>query len=97
MSTKFKQYFFLAINEEERQAYLLGYKLKLTPTEFKIVNILMDTKYATVDRLLLDLPARCTRKSIPVHITAINKKAHDISGRKLIENSREGYYFAENI
>ena len=42
MSTKFKQHFFLAIDEESRNAYLLGYPLRLTHAEFTIISLIFD-------------------------------------------------------
>ena len=97
MADGFKEYFFLSIDEKHRKAYLLGYELKLTPTEFKILDLIFEHGQISPDEMLPYLPARCTRRSIPVHVSAINKKALAISGRLFIDNSKAKYFFAENM
>ena len=97
MADGFKDYFFLSIYEKHRKAYLLGYELKLTPTEFKILDLIFEHRQISPDEMLPYLPARCTRRSIPVHISAINKKAFAISGRPFIDNAKAKYFFAKNM
>ena len=97
MSAEFKEYFFLSINEKSREVYLLGYKMELTPTEYKILDLIFENKHIAPEEMLPFLPARCTRRSIPVHISSINKKAFAISGRQLIRNSGAKYFFSENM
>ncbi len=97
MTDGFKDYFFLSIDEKHRKAYLLGYELKLTPTEFKILDLIFEHRQISPDEMLPYLPVRCTRRSIPVHISAINKKAFAISGRPFIDNAKAKYFFAKNM
>lgn len=82
---------FLVLHKEERSAYLLGYPLSLSPLEF-------DLLYTIADEPLIDAPALVERlhhalaiTTVPVHIHAINKKAYEISGRKLIAHAEDGY------
>lgn len=90
-----KRYMFLEIEGES--AWLMGYSLKLSPTEAKIINIIFDNRPVDTDGILAHLPSKATKKSIPVHINSINKKAIAISGKKLIICSSDKYSFEPNI
>ena len=65
-------------------AYLIGYKLKLSPTEHTILFEIADKNGCSVDELLPLLSSGVSRGNIAVHINSINKKADAVSGRKLV-------------
>ena len=79
---------YLSITPDE--AYLIGYKLKLSPTERAILFEIANKKSASIDELLPLLSSVVSRGNIAVHINSINKKAYAVSGRKLVlfENDR---------
>ena len=79
---------YLSITPDE--AYLIGYKLKLSPTERAILFEIANKKSASIDELLPLLSSGVSRGNIAVHINSINKKAYAVSGRKLVlfENDR---------
>ena len=78
------------LNITKNEAYLIGYKLKLTPTEHSILFEIADKKGASIDELLNLLSEGVSRGNIAVHINSINKKADSISGRRLVlfENNK---------
>ena len=73
-----------------KEAYLIGYKLKLSPTERAILLEIAQNAGATIDELMPLLSDGVSRGNIAVHINAINKKAFGVSGRRLVlfENDR---------
>ena len=73
---------YLSITKDE--AYLIGYKLKLSPTERAILFEIASKGGATIDDLLHLLADGVSRGNIAVHINSINKKADGISGRRLV-------------
>ena len=72
------------LNIKDNEVYLIGYKLKLSPTERIILCAIAENKNATIEELLPLLSNGVSRGNIAVHINSINKKAYNISGRKLI-------------
>lgn len=92
-----KQYMFLTVDEEIEKILLLGYELKLSPTEFEILNIIFDERPIPAPLILEKLKKPTTQKSLSVHISSINKKAFDITGRKFISNTALGYRFAKYL
>ena len=80
-----------------RSAALLGYPLKLTPNEYRILILLLSDPsrpFSTDDisRFAFSLDQNASKNQIAVHICNINKKASLISGRALIINpNRSGY------
>lgn len=80
---------FLEIDEE--QAYLLGFPLKLTPTEHRFLLFIAQNSFASANDLIPLLRTNASRGNISVHICEINKKAYAISGRKLVM-FESGYY-----
>ena len=73
---------YLIINDNE--VYLIGYKLKLSPTERMLLCTITENQSASIEELLPLLSDGVSRGNIAVHINSINKKAYNISGRKLI-------------
>ena len=90
------RYGHLVIKEESGRAYLLGYDLCLTPTEYKVLRAILEGGRVTLEALieLCDIKS-CGRGNIPVHVCAINKKAQEISQRKLILYAEHNYYINE--
>jgi hypothetical protein len=70
--------------------FLLGYELKLSPTEDKLLRTIAEGGKSDVDSLTPILNSGITRGNIAVHVNGINKKAAKISGRRLVihKNSR---------
>ncbi len=73
----------------QNQAYLLGYKLKLSKTEHRILYAIAENGPSDVDFLLSLLSDGVSRGNVAVHINSINKKAECISDRRIVifENS----------
>lgn len=69
---------------ERDSVYLLGYPLKLSPTEDKLLRIIADGGRRGSEDLLRLLPDGVSKGNIAVHINAINRKAEKISHRKLV-------------
>ena len=63
---------------------LLGYPLRLTPTEAKLLTLITERGEASVELLCTLLSEGVSRQNVAVHISAINRKAERISGRKLV-------------
>lgn len=72
------------LNINDNEVYLIGYKLKLSPTERTLLCAITESKSASIEELLPLLSDGVSRGNIAVHINSINKKAENISGRKLI-------------
>ena len=72
------------------QIFLLGYELKLSPTEEKLLRAIAEGGKSDIDTLSHLLKDGASRGNIAVHVNGINKKASAISGRKLVihRNSR---------
>ena len=86
---------YLSITKDE--AYLIGYKLKLSPTERAILLEIAEKGSASIDELLPLLSGGVSRGNIAVHINAINKKANSVSGRKLVLFENERYIINPNM
>ena len=63
------------LNITKEEAYLIGYKLKLSPTERAILFEIANKKSASIEELLPILSDGVSRGNIAVHINSINKKA----------------------
>ena len=73
---------FLVIDKDG--IYLLGYPLRLTPTETKLLTFITERGEASAQLLCSLLNEGVSRQNVAVHISAINRKAQSISGRKLV-------------
>lgn len=87
----------LSINEDTGTAVLLGYRLKLSPCEFKILSLLYKSdRDSFIDANTIKSAALSSvgaaPSSIPVLVSKINKKAKLISGRPLILCKRNSGY-----
>ncbi len=76
-------------------AFLLGYKLCLTRTEYLILSALVSSEAPLSKN---ELENTCFeelgtgRSTIAVHIFNINKKAKSISGRRLVVTDKDAKY-----
>ena len=94
------RYKFLQINEDTAEAVLLGYRLPLTKSEYRVLGILSHSlsvgKGMSTAELIgaySDQPLRPS--NITVHICAINRKSRAIGGRNLLVFRDGKYYFNE--
>lgn len=72
---------FLRIDGE--RVVLVGYPLKLSPTERRLLGAIC-RKDTAIDELSLLLNEGVSRQNVAVHISSINRKAEAVSGRKLV-------------
>lgn len=79
---------FLSINDEK--VVLLGFPLKLSPTEQKLLTAICE-KDMTIEELSALLSEGVSRQNVAVHINSVNRKAELISGRRLVIFSGEHY------
>ena len=88
----------LFIGEDRKDVYLLGYRLHLTPFEFKILSALADGKPKTANELASSIGRADDKKgNVAVHICAVNRKAFSISERKLVLFEDSKYFLNENM
>ena len=75
---------------EKDSFFLLGYELKLSPTERKLLRAITEGGKSSVEHLTALLPEGVNPSNVAVHISSINKKAEMLSKRKLViyENYR---------
>lgn len=73
--------------------FLMGYPLKLSPTEHELLLLILKHDGLGMDELIRQASHPLSRSSIPVHIHAINRKAKYISDRKLLEFRNNAYRF----
>ena len=85
----------LIIDRERGRAYLLGYDMKLTPSEYTIlVSIVKQGSLSSEE--LCDLLGKAGRSNkVSVHVCSINKKAKNIGGRYLVLHDEDGYCINE--
>ena len=82
---------FLVLYDEDKTAQLCGYPLKLSALEFDLLYAIAASTLIDAKDLVENLHHALAITTVPVHIHAINKKAFDISGRKLIASAVGGY------
>ncbi len=85
----------LFVGESGKDVIFLGYRLNLTPAEYKIITILAEKGRVGTDEFCRAFEKSLTKGNVAVHICSINKKAAGISARKLIEFKDRCYYFNE--
>ena len=85
------------LNITKEEAYLIGYKLKLSPTERAILFEIANKKSASIEELLPILSDGVSRGNIAVHINSINKKADSISDRRLVLFENDKYIINPNM
>ena len=76
---------------------LLGYELILTPSEHRILTFLCERSDWQPAGLISEVTG-VSASAITVHVSHLNKKAREISGRALIcGNRRNEYNLTESI
>ena len=89
---------FLTVGDDKDDVWFLGYRLKLTPSEYKLLSALSRERHATAERLAAELGLSCDKKgNVAVHICSINRKAELIGERKLILFEDSEYRFNDNM
>ncbi len=87
--------------DDGRSALLLGYELELTKSEYIILSAIAHTEEPLSRERILELcfKGRSLKPvNVGVHVYNINKKASDISGRKLVVGDRRhGYRIVDDI
>ena len=78
------------LNISDEKVLLLGFPLKLSPTELKLLMAICEGDM-TVEELSSLLNEGVSRQNVAVHINSINRKAELISGRRLVIFSGECY------
>ena len=81
---------------EDGRVIFLGYELRLTPNERKILSAVANGG-ATSTELLASIThlRRVGLSNVAAHISAINKKAKEIGSRRLIVNKKGKYILNE--
>ena len=80
----------ITVNMVTHEAWVGEHEVKLTKTEFAILNILLEhpkqviTKTVLLDRVSEETPD-CMESSLRVHISNLRKKLREISGKDYIE------------
>ncbi len=87
---------FLFVDDKTRSIRYLGYKLKLTPTEYRILRTIIMSEGVSAE----DIAENCgllekKRNNISVHICSINRKAETIGKRRLILFEKQMYHINE--
>lgn len=96
-----RSYKFLELGNSNLEAHLLGYPLKLTLSEYRILLYMCQSADETFSpKILLGScfveSYRMTETNIRTHISSINKKALALCGRRLILSERgKGYRLNE--
>ncbi|MBQ2308291.1 MAG: hypothetical protein II373_01815 [Clostridia bacterium] len=78
------------LNVNDNGIFLLGFPLKLSPTEQKLLMAICE-RDATIEELSTLLCEGVSRQNVAVHINSINRKAELISGRRLVIFTNECY------
>ena len=88
----------LKIGKDRESVYFLGYKMRLTPIEYKILASIDANERIGTASLMAELDMHELQKgNVAVHICAINRKVKVIGGRRLILFSGGEYYFNEDV
>ena len=85
------QYRFLCYDREAEKFSLVGYPLSLSPVEHRLLLAILENGARSFDELSRLGRQPLSRSGISVHVHAINRKAAEISGRRLVE-FRDGAY-----
>ena len=83
----------LTLGSARRKAEFLGYDLSLSEKEYYILRFIVHENGAPVSRRQLSYWMHgMTNNCMSVHVSNINKKAYEISGRKLVMFAEDSYY-----
>ena len=91
----------LSFCDDEKSIILIGYRIVLTPYEYKILKLLSEEREGV---LADDIIEKCfkhkdiTHGNVAVHVHNINQKVFPITNRRLIISDRgQGYRIRDNI
>lgn len=88
----------LFIGDNRKEVFYIGYRLKTTPCEYKILSTIADKGRSGIDELASAIGFNYAKRgNVAVHICSINRKAEIIGNRKLILCQGSEYYFNENM
>lgn len=90
-------YRFLSESPQPNCFYLLGYPLRLSPTESAILHKLLAAVSLPIEELCILPTKTLSKRCLAVHIHAINQKAMEISGRRLILFLEDSYRLIHNM
>ena len=89
------------IDQAEHRAVLLGYVMRLTKSELKILTLISNNDgYTSCEDIMRTVfsDKSVTVQNVSVHVCMINSKARRISGRDLIACKRfKGYRIVDKI
>jgi len=85
----------LFVGDSGKDVIFLGYRLNLTPAEYRIIKIIAEKGRAGTEEIYTEFKKSLTKGNVAVHICAINRKAAFISERRLIEYTDKCYFFNE--
>jgi hypothetical protein len=88
----------LQIGDNKNEVYLLGYRLSVTPCEYKLLLAIAREKRVGIESLTKEIGLAPDKKgNVAVHICSLNRKAQVIGDRKLILCESSEYFFNENM
>ena len=90
-------YRYLTASDEPNCFYLLGYPLRLSPTESAVLYKLLTEVSLSVDELCVLPTKTLSKRCLAVHVHAINQKAMAISDRRLILFFGDSYRLSHNM
>ncbi|MBR2381614.1 MAG: winged helix-turn-helix domain-containing protein [Clostridia bacterium] len=96
----YTNYKHLYISEDKEEIIYLGYRLKLTKSEYKILKILTKNpkKPIPAEQIANQCELDCSKESIVYYISSINSKAKVIGNRILIKNiAKKGYFLNDKM
>lgn len=91
----------LCEDREQKDFWFLGYRMHLTPTEFRILQYIVQMEGSAVRAR--EICSHCytdgaDAANVSVRVNGINQKAQRIGGRKLLHHARgRGYLFCDDV
>ncbi|MBO5714826.1 MAG: helix-turn-helix domain-containing protein [Clostridia bacterium] len=90
----------LYLSQQEETVIYLGYHLKLTKSEYKILKVIMQKPKNPIsaEQIAILSGLDCNKENIVYHISMINSKAKVIGNRILIKNiAKKGYFLNDKM
>ena len=81
----------LKFEQRNRGVTLLGYPISLSKTDYIIVKLLVAAEGKAIDSEAIAEILKVSKNCLSAHICTINKKAFDLTNRKLIIHTNRGY------
>ncbi len=87
----------LKLNDDRKSALILGYRVRLTEGEYKILEALCKSS-EPIGKETFESEYGSASSSVSVHVSHINKKVFPITRRRLIESDgSKGYILSDTI